>query len=267
MKKHTNYCIIDHIGALESDKVMKACYKLAYSITEKKETYTMKSFCQKISRNPNTKVSDKQKNFVRFNKHPEEVILICNEFNTNAHWIADIWAEKVEKLTVIEAVTMEVYTMQDIHPAWFSTRYVNENSIYRRCANVWANALGWSFSAPLYKDNKINATENYIRNRQLVKDVEDTSHLSKIATRPDSYLNSKAIASEEECKAFFEHYKYLQVTGLLAESLEAGYQLCPTCGRPIRESSEDCEWCTYHRDLELNFTPYYDDSYKEEDWD
>ena len=267
--KNTNYCIIDHIGALESNEVMKACYKLAFEISEKKATYTMKGFCQKISRNPNTKVSDKQKNFVRFNKHPEEVILICDEFNTNAHWIADVWAEKTDKLTVIEGSTMEVYTMQDIHPEWFAEHYITENSIYRRCANIWANALGWSFSAPLYRDNKINATENYIRNKQACQNVPEThqSKLSKIATRPESFLNSKAVASEEECKQFFNHYRFLQQNDMLADSLEPGYELCPHCHRPIFESAEDCDWCDFHRDNPMNFTPYFDDSYRDEDWD
>lgn len=265
--KNTNYCIIDHIGSLESNEVMKACYKLAFEISEKKATYTMKGFCQKISRNPNTKVSDKQKNFVRFNKHPEEVVLICNDFNTSAQWIADIWAEKTNKLTVIEASTMEILTLEDIHPEWFAEHYLTENSIYRRCANIWANALGWSFSAPLYRDNKINATENFIRNNAAASKVKDKDDLSKIATRPESYLRTKAVASEEECKQFFNHYRFLQQNDMLADSLEPGYELCPHCHRPIFESAEDCDWCDFHRDNSMNFTPYFDDSYRDEDWD
>ena len=272
----------------------------------------MKGFCQKISRNPNTKVSDKQKNFVRFNKHPEEVVLICNDFNTNAQWIADIWAEKVDKLTVIEASTMETYSLEDIHPEWFAEHYLTENSIYRRCANIWANALGWSFSAPLYRESKENNTENYTKNKALLERVtvqfdeysllntekmpkeyfkrkdgsttfrykpedgvfhynravkNDTSKASKISTRPESFLNSRAIASEEECKAFFEHYKWLQQNHMLADSLEPGYEFCPGCGRPIFETAEDCDWCEYHREAPLNYTTFYEDSYDNEDWD
>ena len=308
--KNTNYCIIDHIGALESNEVMKACYKLAFEISEKKATYTMKGFCQKISRNPNTKVSDKQKNFVRFNKHPEEVVLICNDFNTSAQWIADVWAEKTDKLTVIEASTMEILTLEDIHPEWFALN--DTNSIYRRCANIWANALGWTFSAPLYRDNKQNSSENYTRNNTMVRtcaphynettllnaerlpkeyfkhadgsigyrikptdgkfhyvntEKEDLSKFSKVATRPESYLRTKAVASEEECKQFFNHYRFLQQNDMLADSLEPGYELCPHCHRPIFESAEDCDWCDFHRDAPMNFTPYFDDSYRDEDWD
>ena len=315
--KNTNYCIIDHIGALESNEVMKACYKLAFEISEKKATYTMKGFCQKISRNPNTKVSDKQKNFVRFNKHPEEVVLICNDFNTSAQWIADIWAEKTDKLTVIEASTMEVLTLEDIHPEWFAEHYLTENSIYRRCANIWANALGWSFSAPLYRDNNIDAenyhrvksnckTESVIAHKNMLKkeaEMKETfikncptswtnaqkehawnirlgeirqklwetttkrNTTSKIASNPKSFLNTKAVASEEECKQFFNHYRFLQQNDMLADSLEPGYELCPHCHRPIFESAEDCDWCDFHRDNPMNFTPYFDDSYRDEDWD
>ena len=268
-KKNTNYCIIDHIGALESDVIMKACYQLAYALSSKKDTYTMKKFCQKISKNPNTRVSDKQKNFVRFNKHPEEVILICNDFNTSAQWIADIWAEKTEKLTVIEGSTMEVYTLEDIHPEWFSTRYVREDTIYRRCANIWSRALGWTFSAPIYKDYQINSSEPYVRNMVITRQVPESAlaKLSKVSTRPESYLNSKAVASEEELKAFFTHYRWLQQHDLLEAELEPGYQLCPHCGRPIFETAEDCDWCDFHREAPLNYSTYYDDSYKEEDWD
>lgn len=307
--KNTNYCIIDHIGSLESNDIMKACYKLAYNISDKEATYTMKGFCQKISRNPNTKVSDKQKNFVRFNKHPEEVVLICNDFNTNAQWIADIWAEKVDKLTVIEASTMEVYTLEDLHPEWFHLQATN--SIYRRCANIWSKALGWSFSAPLYREARENNTESYVRNNKAVEDYArnyieysmnnaefipkeyfkrkdgfstyklkpedgifhysssekpDLSKFSKVATRPESFLNSKAVASEDECKQFFTHYKWLQQNDLLADSLEPGYELCPHCHRPIFETAEDCDWCEYHREAPLNYTTFYEDSY-EEDWD
>lgn len=296
--KNTNYCIIDHIGSLESTDIMKACYKKAFDISEKKATYTMKGFCQKISRNPNTKVSDKQKNFVRFNKHPEEVILICNEFNTNAHWIADVWAEKTDKLTVIEASTNEVYTLEDLHPEWFATYQIdiNEYSNPRRCANIWGNALGWSFSAPLYRDDKLNATENYVRNKQACQNVPEThqSKLSKIATRPESYLKTKAIASDKECKDFFEYYKYLYTTDSLETALEPGYQLCPDCGRPInidkaelelksipktrfkhtthytpRQEDRVCMHCDLVVPAEMlnNFTPYFDDSYNDEDWD
>lgn len=268
--KNTNYAIIDHVGSLESSEIMKVVYKMAYDISDKKETYTMKNFCKLISKNPNTRVSDKQKNFVRFNKHPQEVILICSVFNTTAQWTAETWAERTEKLTVIEAETMDVFDLRELHPEWFATKYAAEDSIYRRCANIWSRALGWSFSAPLYRDYKINATECYIRNTTVLKDkhskirIED---LSKVSTRPDSYLKAQTIAPEEECKAFFEYYKYLQTNNLLADSLEAGYELCPDCGRPIYESAEDCDWCTYHREAPLNYTTYYDDSYIDEDWD
>lgn len=296
MKKNTNYAIIDHVGSLESTDIMKACYNLAYALSEKEKTYTMKRFCQLISRNPETRVSDKQKNFVRFNKHPEEVILICNELNTSAQWIADVWAEKTDKLTVIEGSTGDVYTMEDLHPEWFAERYILQDSIYRRCANIWGKALGWSFSAPLYSTPRSESIENYHRGKaNIAALIQAESHInkynnkkhvreelqknfrehperfqrnttSKIASRPESYLKSKAVATEEECRQFFTHYKWLQQHHMLAESLEAGYTLCPHCGRPIYESAEDCDWCTYHREAPMNFTPYFDDSFNEEDW-
>lgn len=273
--KNTNYCIIDHVGSIDSKEAMENCYALAEEIKEhgKDKTYKMKAFCKKIYHLQNDP-SKGQKFKVRFDKHPEEVIFICNDFNTNAQWVADIWAEKVDSLKIIEAINYdnpsETYlTLEDIHPEWFTERYMFENSIYRRCANIWANALGWTFTAPLYRDNKINATENYVRNKQACQNVPEThqSKLSKIATRPESFLNSKAVASEDECKQFFTHYKWLQQNDMLADSLEPGYELCPHCHRPIFESAEDCDWCDFHREAPMNFTPYFDDSYNDEDWD
>ena len=286
--KNRDYCIIDHIGSLESDVVMSQAYSIAYSLTQHpKTTYTMKKFCQMLSRNPETKVSDKQKNFVRFNKHPEQVILICSGLNTRTKWLADVWAEKADDITVIECVgdQIEVYTAKDLHPEWFSCKDPVD-SIYRRCANIWSRALGWQFSAPLYRDkaSEIDVMKYKRSDAKLFKD-QPGAHVTKTNHSPAAYLNSKTLASEDECREFFNYYKYLRVNKLVEESLIPGYQLCPVCGRPIAidkamfdlndldkyeldlipEHKDDryCDSCNLRIPAELitNVDAYWDDSF------
>lgn len=271
-KKITDYCIIDHMGALESEEVMKEAYRLAYAITEfPKMTYTMKKLIQVGVPYQVKEISNKQRNMIRFNKHPKQVIVICSSLNTTTQWYIDIWAEKVDSLTVIlceEDHNPEIITMQALHPEWFVSHETTD-SVYRRCANIWANALGWAFSAPLYRDTVGGMNENF-HVRPDFKENKDSAviagHFSKISSKPSTFIKTTAVASEEECIKFFEYYRYLQQTGLLAECLEPGYEICPQCGRPIRDTAEDCNYCTMHRTVEVSeFTRYFDDTFEDED--
>ena len=347
--KNTNYCIIDHVGKIEDNEALKACYALAEKIREhdKDKTYKMKAFTKlvlNLQKDPNKG----QKFIIRHDKHPEEVIFICDKYNTTTKWVADIWAEKVETLKIIEAANYDTVndkylTMEDIHPEWFETHYITEDSKYRRCASIWAKPLGWTFlnSNPLYRDDDLNpegfhrvksnskqlSKEEYLINQKKEAELKITflkncpkewnkkqketawekrigaikheawkqsdkrNTTSKISSRPASYLKAKAIASEEECKKFFEYYKYLYLTGTLEDSLEPGYQLCPHCGKPIaidkaeanlkeldpsdfkdasefhpRKNDRTCSYCQLLVPAELlnSFNPYYDDSYEDE---
>ena len=254
---------------LDSEETMKKAYKLAYEITDhKKTTYTIKKFCQMLSGNPYTKVTEKQKNFVRFNKHPEEVIIITTTSNGiwNPHkkdydidepnmdydrisskikWIAENWAERAEKVTIIlcnSNDTIEIRSINEEHPEWFHLHA--EDSIYRRCANIWAKPLGWTFSAPLYRDKASDINEMQYK-RPDAKEYKDQpgSHVTKTSHTPKAYLNNKTLASEEECKEFFNYYKYLHIANLLTDALDDNYTLCPHCGRPILKTTTDCEHC------------------------
>ena len=374
VSKKRDYCIIDHIGSIDNKAVVNKAYKLATELSEfPDKTYKIKEFCRLLSRNPYEEPTKKQKNFVRFNKHPRQVILIVpmaqgywdphkQEFDWDDHqdydrissknfWWAENWAEKADSVTIIACgeKDVEVLDMKEQHPEWFSCKDPVD-SVYRRCADIWGAALGWQFSAPLYR---VKASEidvmKYKRHRNpkledigqtLVKacpklkglewfDLEDlavkvmkaqarhpewfdkqalnrfkhayaeywaeanaerdedatkTSHSTKV------YLNSKTVASEDECKEFFELYKYLYSKGILKESLAEGYQLCPVCGRPLRleknsfcidemwndalsdipEHPDDkvCEHCGKFRipaKYLVGFERYWDDSFKESD--
>lgn len=272
-KKVTDYCIIDHMGALESEAVMKEAYRLAYAITQfPKMTYTMKKLIQAGVPYAVDTVSNKQKNMIRFNKHPKQAIVICSDLNTTTQWYIDVWAEKVDSLTVILCESghkPELIDLKDLHPEWYVAHEATD-SVYRRCANIWANALGWSFSAPLYRDAVGGMNENF-HVRPDFKENKDSAviagHFSKISSKPSTFIKTTAVASEEECIQFFNYYRYLQQSGLLAECLEPGYEICPQCGRPIRDTAEDCNYCTMHREVDHEeFATYHDDTYEEDEF-
>ncbi len=97
--------------------------------------------------------------------------------------------------------------------------------------------------------------------------TESGSYGAKRTTRPEKFVNSKrAVATDAEIDQFFQHYKFLQQNGLLAESLECDYTLCPTCGRPHYISEESCPWCnTEFEPIEI--TRYFEeDDYDDYDY-
>ena len=280
--KNRAYTIIDHFGSLDSDNCTFAAYSRAYKLSahDKANTFTIKKFCEMLSKNPNTKVSDKQKNFVRANFNPSQVIIIVNQITPQVQWRIDNWAEKADEIIVLEVyedtkgkLHIEQHTFADIHPEWAVTT-TSTDSKFRRCANIWGNALGWTFSAPLYRDNSREMDEMYLKRNDRSK-FDDTAHLTKIASRPASYINSKiAVAPESECQEFFNYYAYLYKTAAdpdndltMKDFLEPGYEICPDCGKPIRvgaSNKKQCSYCTFEAE-DIEIARYFEaDDYDEE---
>lgn len=178
-KKITDYCIIDHIGALESEEVMKKAYALAYELSQcpRNKTYKFKQILQMGAPYTIQEVSQKQKTMIRMGKNPKQVVVIVSGdkyyyeayqccptsymaeghykgYDSNTKWILDKWAEKAECVKVIlceEGCNLQIIDYIAENCPW-KTTFEATNSVYRRCANIWGNALGWSFSAPLYRD-------------------------------------------------------------------------------------------------------------------
>ena len=321
--KHVYYTVVDYFTVYDegsfsnlNSKARKAVNDLAYKTLPKYKTYKLKDIQEaENGRKINGSLNVAQKKRLRLTKQPKQVIAIVDEerfyyisddifpttyaregkymdLNNSIKNDLDIWAEKVEDLTVILCKSnneIEVIDyIAEFHPEWCTTkhfeldklelenlpperytkRYLDRVSKYRRCALIWANALGWEFSAPLFKENNSASSELYVRNKVLTREIPEESYskLSKVSTRPENFLNSKKVASEEECKAFFEHYKWLQMNGLLADSLEPDYHLCPTCGRPLRGDVDSCTWCDEQFET-TTLESFWDDSYNDEDDD
>lgn len=323
-KKKTDYCIIDHIGALPDEKVMQTVYKMAYELTRyPKDTYTMKKLIQMQSPYT-TQVTQKQKNLIRGTKHPKQVIMICtcsegtwnpkakgedklewtggsviaegdyDRIASKVRWMADNWIDKTDyfdMLLVNPEGQIEHLTIEDLRPE-FTATFEAKDTIYRRCASIWGAALGWQFSAPLYRDTvggmnelfmarpskaAVALSEAKTRGEAAVKAqiehikehmkeyTEKEDHSTKISTRGETFLKGQAVASEEECKEFFEYYKYLQVNNLVSEFLESGYYICPECGRPVRETAENCEYCNFIAESYIELDSFFEDSFQEDE--
>lgn len=285
----TNYVLIDHVGSVED---IKKVYGLAYKVAaragfvntkETRKVWTMKQMCQTMSPYA-SQITDKMKYRARYTKHPKLVYLVCDTVESSkVDFIKSIWEER--------DITVQVVSEQDgvlpIEPKKEFDFGLNV-SIYRECALIWADALGWSFSAPLLHDTgKVNTPDPWQRRPEHKEVVEIRNgeeitradllgnHISKISTNPEKFNEVfHEIASEDECKAFFKHYRWLWENNLLEESLEHGWKLCPECGRPYRYESQgeyrfdgwytEC-YCHTLNPVAGQFDTFYDDSYEDTD--
>ena len=259
-----SYIIIDHIGSIEEPNLRKAAYNLAYKIAGKETTYTLTEAVRvKNGYRPNAVISQAQKSFFRNELHPDKVIIITDELTKTHESIIKRWAEKVNDLTIIEAyggdgitegrIDLNVIPLREYLPGIYSQKEATD-SRQRRCAAIWAYALGWTFSAPIYRVSKPEAIENYQARPDRKKMIElqgNSDHVSKVASSPESYRVAHSIASDEEVREFYEFYKTLYRNNLIKEALEPGYALCPECGRPIRLTHEgnyaECTYCEFGR--------------------
>lgn len=246
----TNYAIIDHVGQVAN---VSAVYAKAYSYAVGYDkVYTLKKVCQLSS--PYAKeITDKMKWFNRFNKHPKKVYLICSHIDAKVEFVADVWRDRDIEVEFVTEEPEPTLGFESVSKA-------------RRCAMIWGSALGWEFSAPLFRDTQKPESIDMYTKRHIGENEANASYGAKRFTKPESFLNSfRTVASEDECKAFFQHYRWLYENNLLAESLEPDWELCPVCGRPHYISSDECQWCSHKFDNKIEFETFYDDSFETSD--
>lgn len=223
---------------------------------------TMKKLCKTIS--PYAKeVTQDMKTYVRYNKHPKKVYILCDTYNSKVKFVEKQWHNNGVFTEVIE---MEERTLH------ISSK---EGSKYRECANTWAAALGWRFDAPLYRDeNEVRSVEDYvIGNKQFRQDLQASNpdvKLTKITQdAKKTQVKFAEVASEEECIKFFNYYSWIKDNGLLNDYLDTGYKLCPHCGMPIKVAEKaylskrerTCSHCEKEINAEyLNRLEYFNDN-------
>ena len=251
MTKIRDYTVIDHIGSIEN---VSEVYKKAYALSNY-TAWTLKQIC--LKKNPNVGNINGMKNAMRQTLNPTQVIIIINDFNTVISWIIEKWAERCNDITIIEADYMAIYSLKDVDPTLFQTWEV-EATKARRCASIWAKALDYTFSAPLFDTPSADSLADMYTKRQN-QTVEFGSYACKRTTRPEKYRATKALAPEEEVQKFFEYYKYLYTQGLLEEFISSNWSICPECGRPINENEHHCQWCdTENENFIEEFIQFYD---------
>ena len=283
VNKLTNYAIIDHIGSLDSKATVQKAYSIAYSLVpEGREAYTLKKVCFTV--NPNVKELKKMKNAMRMQKNPEQVVLITANMYS-ARWALRQWMERVNDITVINfenPESYEVLTLKDIDPTLTKQWEVHPETLRKRlCADIWADALGYTFSAPIFPgeldisvdmhtrrpnldpsidkdtDWKVGTRNRYFDDKKqiwkedIVYEVDNRpewkSHRTGIAkptTRPEKFRRYKVIATDAEIDEFYQFYKFLWANKCLEEFLVEDYSICPHCGRPVYNKTED-DRCTY----------------------
>lgn len=238
MAKVTEYVIIDQVGAISSSEIKTAYSRVYNRIAEVNlaskgvegfvppQVWTMKKVCQSMS--PYAKeITSKMKAYARYNKHPKKVYLLCDEYDSNVKFVEKIWNDRDIDTEIISMHQKTLHITSE------------EASKYRRCASIWATALGWSFDAPLFRDEEaVRNTEDYIiGNKQFRRDLEDSNPYCKLTkvTQDDIKTQERfaEVVPEEECIKFFEFYKWLYKNNMLAESLAPDWKLCPHCGRPM----------------------------------
>lgn len=266
----SRYTVIDQIGSIDDDVIRSLAWKRAYKLTSNpKETYTLSNVIRESNGWRNyCEVSQKSKSFFRNSLIPDQVIVIVRYVNRYNKWIIDTWAEKVDDLIVIEAEYGDVLTFDEYKPGLFSQKDWEMNRL-RRMALIWARPLGWYFDKPIVLDpvpNDITGRQARPDRKKMIELQGSSDHVSKIASSPESYRLSKSVVSEEELKAFAQHYTMLYRRGELADDLDIDYTLCPKCGRPVRTvrnvyEDTQCNYCDTIVDSTAPFIDtYYEDN-------
>lgn len=282
-----DYAMIDHVGMLEGNTfngfaVFKKDPKEPDAVSMNRAVYAYvnkrieadgfeKKFsvkeCAKLDSPYAREITSKMKTRIRYTKNPKKVYLICNSLSdNNANFAYKVWTERNIEVEVIEVHPFEIDHKIDVDGVYDKKR---------RIAEIWANALGWSFSAPITRIQQENSIDNYSKRSdhdELVAHGE--THITKVSSRPESFLlQQRVIAPDAEIDAFIEHYMFYQKAVAshqlkLSDILEPGWAVCPHCGKPYRqhEGTIRCNYCDSVIDDDIIESAYFDDSFDDESY-
>lgn len=281
----TNYAIIDHVGSIdESDlNVYKKIYiKAKHEGFEKnKSLFTMKKVC--LADSPYaSKVTDKMKYRVRYQKNPQKVYFICPEVTFKVECEIKKWHDRGIPVRVFEVLGNAEYEYKDFYDTHqFDTD--GKASINRRIAEIWAPALGYSFSAPITRIQRDNNIENFTKRSDHDALVEaGETHYTKPYTSSETFLEmNRCIAPDAEIKEFRQYLDNLLLltncridtkvgasfgsvsgnTSTLQEFLDIDYTICEHCNRPmkVKFGLGHCTHCSSEVDDRDWIVPYVED--------
>lgn len=282
----TNYAIIDHVGSI--DEADLSVYKKIYikakreGFEKNKSLFTMKKVC--LADSPYARqVTDKMKYRVRYQKNPQKVYFICPTLDFRCECEVKKWHDRGIPVRVFEVLGNAEYDYKD----FFDTHQIDVDgkaSINRRIAEIWAPAVGYSFSAPIYRIQRDNNIENFTKRSDhddLVKAGE--THYSKPYTSAETFLTmNRCVATDEEIKEFRQYLDNLLLltdcridtkvgasfgsvsgnTSALQEFLDIDYIICETCKRPMKKKFGvgHCTHCSSEIDERDWLVPYVEDA-------
>ena len=205
--------------------------------------------------------------------------LVCERYDSNVDFVLNIWEDRNISVKVIEANPIQAVYNIDVD---------GKISLKRRILDIWASAIGWEFSAPLYRIQQVNNLENFSKRSDhdfMVKSGE--THFTKPYTDPEMFITmTRAIASDKEVTEAWQQLGfYAQLAGghiciapgpefgafvgnpeKMQEWLMPDYILCKECRRPIKLhlGDNECRHCEALLEEDVVLNTYYEDSFDDE---
>lgn len=282
MKKITEYTVIDQVGSFDERRdvgaVYKNFFKLAYNDeTKPSKVYTMKQLCKVCW---NGKESDFEKKLdgmkwaMRNQKTPKKVYIICEGENADIDKHALDEVQKVAKKWADRGIDTEVYIFSQKYHWQVKLPLMAFGDIpwKRRCALIWAEALGWSFSAPIWRfgeqQNNLDLYMHRQDREEMQSNAATASHITKTFGRESYLKHFRAICPDEEIDRFYQFWLEVINFGCLKDVLDPDWVLYK--GMPARKNFEGKVRSEYYTFEDENFdenivTRYYDDSYNNDE--
>lgn len=117
----------------------------------------------------------------------------------------------------------------------------------RIIADTWSGVLEYTFSKPLY-----NNTENFQRKKENITYTE-------FKLNADTFNQKHSSVSETELIEFYEFYKFCKKHNI-KKFVHPDTMYCPTCYRPMLDTSHYCRYCGWENPAYYPCNLYYEDT-------
>lgn len=231
----------------------------------------------KVTGKPFKEIAEGQRWALRHSLKPSRCVVICNNTSSYTQSIVKAWSERVSDVHLIvvedywqkDVIRNEnneiiahtkakhvqnvvcTYDSTDLNPEFNRadkiTPHHDSGSVFalvdsdaRKTASIWAPALGYSFSAPLYRHNEtLKGASDDAFKRAGSAELGDGA--SKPTTSTVKFQSAfRAVASDTEVNAFNEYLEGLfALVEDISEFLEPGWQICPCCHKPVHIDHQD----------------------------
>lgn len=288
-KDNTYKAIIDTVDGIDWHKIdkkikgaiVRACKQIApHQFTLLKDIVIFKN----VQSNNTTNGKYKQ---VRFGLAPEIVVIVASSQywedtadtlnysyyeSSQTSQIANFWLDNTSAEVYVMDIsrglpTVYNYTVEDSKNLRQSHNKIDSHTIarWKNIADVWSDAIGYTFSAPLYRDGKQHRQDNLqysvkAKFSEHRTDAENRNYdgLTSLSTRTETF-NKDTIVSDEELFNFMKtllYYKQHDIEEFIMDNII----YCPICKRPMRNNTRYCRWCDWENPMYFPCNFYYEDT-------